>query len=108
MTTLQDLDDIAQQALAKGRELESRRDPPMMKCGHAANAVNGHGKPSCVICVGIHPGAEVVDEDVEIAEGRIAKCFDCKKEAPSSTALPFFEHRSDSNRDNFYCGCRGM
>jgi hypothetical protein len=30
----------------------------LMSCGHAANATNERGLPSCAICVGIHPGAE--------------------------------------------------
>lgn len=61
----------------------------MMKCGHAANATH-NGKPSCVICAGIHPGAEVVDDSPPSLEGRTARCS-CGKERPSDQALPFFE-----------------
>ena len=65
-------------------------NPPMMACGHTANASNGDGSPSCIVCVGIHPGAETVIEMPDLT-GRMARCT-CGKEAPSdSRKLAFFE-----------------
>lgn len=65
------------------------QEHPLMKCGHAANSVVGK-KPACVICVGIHPGALVVDDQAPDLAGRIARCG-CGAERPSSYDLPFFE-----------------
>ena len=78
----------------------------MMKCGHAANAVMKN-KPVCAICIGIVPGADIVAEDQPDLSGRVAKCPYCKKHAPSSLGLAFFEHRPGSETDYYYCGCRG-
>lgn len=81
---------------------------PMMQCGHAANATNGAGRPSCAICVGIHPGAELVADAGPDLEGRQAKCF-CGKTVPSSLGLAFFEFRGEGSREavegckNCYC-----
>ena len=102
---------------------------PMMKCGHAANAVEGKtGKPSCVICVGIHPGAMEIDDSPPDLSKRKARClyhgsiprgglhesnYGCKRgeacncERPSDSKLPFFEHRPNREHDAFYCGCWG-
>ncbi len=63
---------------------------PMMKCGHAANATNGHDQPSCAICVGLTPNADLVVDAPDLT-GRIAKCS-CGNAQPSSTKLPFFEY----------------
>lgn len=95
------------------------RKPPMMKCGHAANAVNGKGEHACAICVGITPDAYIVDENPPSLEGRIAKCS-CGATQPSDPDLAFFEHgryaKGDPggpaikrvyDYDTFYCGCRG-
>ncbi len=79
---------------------------PMMKCGHAANA-KSNGKPSCVICVGIHTGAMEVDPAPTQLVERVAECAYCSKQAPSSLDLPFFEHRPERADDKYYCGCRG-
>lgn len=106
-----------------------RKAPPMMKCGHAANAVNGAtGGPTCAICIGIDPGAEVVDDAPPDLTGRTARCghygqtptgrlhesnYGCKRgqqclcERPSSPALPFFAHQPGRPHDQFYCGCWG-
>lgn len=85
---------------------------PMMKCGHAANAVDADGQPVCIICVGRVAGAR--DEDtVPDLTGRQARCVDngarkpCKGAVPSSTSLPFFRHQPDKPEDTFYCGCWG-
>lgn len=94
----------------------------MMKCGHAANAtrkVNGEDFPCCVICAGIDPGADIVDDSPPSLEGRTSKCSSCKGvgkgrytgtvagTAPSSPDLPFFEHLPNSPFDKHYCGCWG-
>lgn len=88
---------------------------PMMKCGHAANAKNALGKPCCVICAGINPGASVVDEAPPSLEGRMAKCSyskgrdgkPCLSMKPSSPDLAFFESKPNEEYDRFYCGCWG-
>jgi hypothetical protein len=81
---------------------------PMMKCGHAANATDGKtGKPCCVICIGIKPGADIVD-DVPSLEGRFAVCsYGNHGKVPSSTNLAFFSHKPNAPFDDYYCGCRG-
>jgi hypothetical protein len=80
---------------------------PMMKCGHAANGTTHSGKPCCVICAGIHPGADVVVDEPDLT-GRVAKCSDCGCEVKSDMGLPFFEYRPTRKFDVFYCGCRGF
>lgn len=100
---------------------------PMMACGHTANATSD-GKPSCVICAGIRPGAMQVVESPNL-DGRMARCAHhganlrvrskegpcghgvCTCEKPSAEGLKgrlaFFEHRPDKERDLYYCGCAG-
>lgn len=106
-------------------------NPPMMKCGHAANAHNKDGDPVCVICLG-GPGHEVDDAAPDLSE-RKARCTyygkrsadgryrstnesnygdrtpgaTCKCEEPSSNKLPFFRTHEDREFDEFYCGCHG-
>lgn len=75
-------------------------EKPMMKCGHTANAVSG-GKPICVIC-----GCTEIAEQPNL-KGRKARCSYCDRECDSSTALPFFEHKPESEFDEYYCGCWG-
>ena len=82
-------------------------NPPMMACGHAANALTTDGHPSCAICVGIHLGATVVADEKPSLEGRTASCSYCRDTVPSKWGLPFFSYRADSSTDLFYCGCRG-
>jgi len=53
----------------------------MMKCGHAANATNGHGQPSCAICAGLTPNADIVVDAPDLT-GRMAKCA-CGRIEPS-------------------------
>lgn len=82
---------------------------PMMKCGHAANAVDSKTmKPICVICIGLTPDAEIVAETPNL-DGRMAKCAEgkCGSMRPSSTSLAFFQHRPEREYDSYYCGCRG-
>jgi len=85
------------------REAEcSMRD--MMECGHAANATTGNGEPACVICAGVHPGAEKVTAGPNLV-GRLAKCG-CRRTEPSSTDLAFFEYRGlGSERATIQCKC---
>lgn len=68
---------------------------PMMKCGHAANAVrvllDGTTIPSCAICAP-SASASIVDDAPPDLTGRTAKCT-CGASAPSSPALAFFEYR---------------
>ena len=81
---------------------------PLMKCGHAANATNSRGEPSCVICIGIDPGAEQIDPNPPSMEGRKARCTYCKRETKSDTTkLAFFEHHPKAEFDGYYCGCLG-
>jgi len=99
----------------------------LMKCGHTAQGTTGEGKPTCVICSGIIPGAEIVDESGPDLEGRRARCGyygktptggthssrtcrrgePCMCEVESSLKLPFFKHKPDSDYDEYYCGCWG-
>lgn len=79
---------------------------PMMSCGHAANATDGHHNPVCVICVGIHPGARTIATTPDLTN-RIAECGECNNTQPSSTKLAFFKHQPDRASDSYYCGCRG-
>ena len=83
---------------------------PMMKCGHAANAMldeDGKKCPACAICAGINPGAYVVDADAPSLEGRFARCHGEKSQVPSSTELAFFRHSPDREFDTYYCGHGG-
>ena len=89
--------------------------PPMMQCGHAANAVrSGTTEPVCVICLGIVPGADVVDDSPPDLTGREARCNhdngDAKhanKRIPSSTSSAFFTYQPKQKFDRYYCGCFG-
>ena len=86
--------------------MSTTESQPMMRCGHAANAVKD-GLPVCVICYGIVAGADEIDTNPPDLTGRVARCTSCGRTAPSSTALAFFEHRPTSDLDSFYDGCRG-
>lgn len=79
---------------------------PMMKCGHAANAVNGD-KPVCVICFMTEGDKATQIADAPDLTGRKAFCSYGGAETQSSTELPFFEHRPDKDSDRYYCGCHG-
>lgn len=83
---------------------------PMMKCGHAANAVNSAtGALSCIICVGLTPDAEQISAMPNLS-GRTAYCAyvkTCDATAPSSTDLAFFEYLPTESHDLYYCGCHG-
>lgn len=78
-----------------------------MECGHQANGERD-GKPVCVICIGLDPGAEVARAELVDLSGRVAVCPDCGQRKPSNThGLPFFQHRPDRDTDSFYDGCKG-
>ena len=79
----------------------------MMKCGHAANAVDRNGNPCCAICAGFTPNAFIVDEKQIDLTGRKAICSYCNTIVDSSLNLPFFEYRPDKEYDSFYDGCWG-
>lgn len=65
------------------------RNPPMMGCGHTANSTRD-GKPSCVMCTGLNPEADVVIEIPDVT-GRMARCS-CGKLVPSDPSrLAFFQ-----------------
>ena len=100
-------------------------DNVMMACGHAANAVDSTGAPTCVICIGISPGADTVAESPNL-EGREMVCSysglrkkgDVVKRGggkykanhnpqPSKLSAAFFAHNPDADYDGFYCGCWG-
>lgn len=91
-----------------------KSDFPMMMCGHAAQGTRQEdGKPVCVICIGIDPNAEIVDDSPPNLDGRKAIChyrFGNKgehSEVDSSYGLAFFEHRPNEKHDMYYCGCFG-
>ncbi len=89
--------------------IPARPTPPLMKCGHTANAHTQSGKPCCVICWGLsenREALEVYEEPPELG-GREAECADCGKKKPSALKLPFFKHDPKRPTDSFYCGCRG-
>jgi hypothetical protein len=100
---------------------------PMMKCGHSANAEDGHGNPACAICAPYPPAYQVWENPPDMSE-RMARCtyygkptrksecdacdhngtkepHVCQCERPSSTELAFFEYKPECKFDNFYCGC---
>jgi hypothetical protein len=81
--------------------------PPLMKCGCVASGTDANGKPVCVACAGINPGAYEVNDAPTDLTGRVAVCSSCGSTVPSSTNLPFFEYRPHMERDSFYNGCRG-
>jgi hypothetical protein len=67
----------------------------MLSCGHAANSTDGHGNPSCAICVGI--GADPVPMATPDLSGRVARCS-CGHTQPSSMRLAFFEYMGEGSR----------
>lgn len=81
---------------------------PMMKCGHAANAVDGAGNKCCVICHG-DPNSSIRAEPppLEVRTARCSYFASCGSAKPSSTNMAFFEHRPNAKHDQYYCGCFG-
>ena len=80
---------------------------PFMKCGHTALGRDKENNPVCPICVGLHPGAGIIDDDLPDLATRMCKCGSCTKEKPSDFGLPFFAYHSGKEKDSYYCGCRG-
>lgn len=72
-----------------------------MACGHVSTSEDGI--PCCLMCKEITPLAQVVTEAPNL-EGRVAKCYICKRSKQSSLDLPFFEYMRD-RYDYYYCGC---
>ena len=78
---------------------------PLMKCGHAANAVcNAKGGvkydppiPSCAICSCIDIAPEFLDGEGSLVE-RKARCCTQASERDSSLDLAFFEYRGPGSR----------
>lgn len=80
---------------------------PLMMCGHAANAHDENGDPSCAICIGLDAGAKIVVNEAPNLEGRLSQCAYCRSKTQSSLTLPFFEYRPDKEFDAHYDGCYG-
>lgn len=96
---------------------------------------DGTNAPTCVICAGIASVGDdykTVDQAPPSLEGRISRCSyykpsfkcSCGKDhcpptrherhggrygsvVPSSSELPFFEHRPSDDFDRHFCGCWG-
>lgn len=85
---------------------EPRLVNPIMKCGHAANAVQAE-KPVCAICAGITPGWNEIDPNPPSLEGRMMRCSYCGRERNSDASGAFFVYLEGNNFDRYYCGCRG-
>lgn len=86
MTTLE--------AITRLEEFEAMK--PMLSCGHAANATDGHGKPSCALCAGLLTSTPIAAPNLD---GRLARCA-CKRTVPSTLdgSLAFFEFRGEGSR----------
>lgn len=90
-------------------EILDPKNPPMMACGHSANATCTIGSvgeesaiPSCVIC-----SCTLVAVEPPSLEGRRAICIYCKRTTPSLLNLAYFAHTPAAEFDQFYDGCRG-
>jgi hypothetical protein len=70
---------------------------PVMKCGHAANAVTQFGDPTCVICIGIDSGASIVASQPDLT-GRMMRCYCTKPPISSNRNEAFFEYRGPGSR----------
>ena len=68
----------------------------MLSCGHAANATDQDGKPSCAICA--FNGSKAVPVEPPDLKGRYARCG-CGRTVPSTLdgSLAFFEFRGDGS-----------
>jgi hypothetical protein len=87
----------------------TKKDNPLMMCGHTANATREIPKGihihCCAICLTHH--ASIIRTDPLDLTCRTAICSSCGKQTPSRTSLPFFEYKENKNNDSYYCGCRG-
>lgn len=80
---------------------KNQQDSIMMKCGHTANAVNSKGEPCCVIC-----DCTEIQQNKPKIKHRKAKCIYCGRMLKSEWDLAFFKH-TDTQYDEYYCGCQG-
>lgn len=78
----------------------------LMKCGHSAQGRKGNGRPVCVICYGLDPGADQVADSPDLSS-RDARCYYCKRVTKSNVELPFFTYQPEDPLDDYYCGCHG-
>jgi hypothetical protein len=100
----------------------------MMQCGHAANAISSDGTPVCAICIN-NPGARTIDTTRNLTDRTAICSYTWRTDGahtpadnrrvrehgyqytdgpvPSSSSLPFFQHRPGEVRDLYYCGCFG-
>ena len=66
---------------------------PMMKCGHAANAVDKDGNPCCAICAGFTPNAFIVDDSAPDLTGRrITTCHKLPKALSNTGSTTLSEY----------------
>lgn len=79
----------------------------LMKCGCVGQGTKQDGSPVCISHYGIHPGADVPEDNAPDLTGREAVCAYCGKSQPSDLTLPFFAHYPDRPTDSMYDGCRG-
>ena len=78
---------------------------PLMKCGHVANGVNIHTyAPSCVICIGIKPGADEIDTSNSISN-RQAICYCGLVATHPREQLAFYEYRGEGSNASKICIC---
>lgn len=63
---------------------------------------DGTKRPYCAI----HDCSKIADKKPDLT-GRIARCFQCGNERPSSFNIAFFSYNENSKYDSYYCGCRG-
>jgi len=87
-----------------GKASTKQTEPPLMECGHTANAHDGD-KVVCAICCP-DPRSWQIAESPDLS-GRVARCSQCGRRTTSSMRLPFFEYQPDQSEDSYYCGCRG-
>lgn len=101
-----------------------KADPPMMMCGHAANALDiKTNRPSCVICMStrsdlattINPDYSFEKREARCAYdqpgagggGKYRKHTDGDSITPARMSLAFFESKPNEKWDRYYCGCWG-
>lgn len=90
-------------------EAMERPRKPMMACGHSANATDGYGNPTCVICVCTTKDKEArtIVPMPDFSNRRATCSYGMHAIVASSTELAFFEYHPDREYDEYYCGCHG-
>ena len=78
----------------------------LMKCGHSATGTDAKtGSPCCLICIGLDPRAEEINDQPPSLSGRLARCS-CGNTQPSSISLAFFEYLGAGSREALeHCKC---